>query len=141
MRARLLRRAQTTIVGSRRPDARANDRERHQSTDVNGRQTEGTTSVMILASAALAVMLGQVPGFPNNCPKCGVVSYVDLPNDGATATEGLYIAGWGFECESGAAADRVDVFYQGDDGVFVPAGGSGAPGNGEVYGRLVRPDG
>jgi hypothetical protein len=96
--------------------------------------------VMIFASAALAVMLGQVPGFPNNCPRCGVISYVDFPSDGVAAAQELYIAGWGFECESGTAVDRVDVFYQGDDGVFVPAGGSGAHGNGDLYGSLLRPD-
>jgi hypothetical protein len=96
---------------------------------------------MMFAVSALAVMLGQVPGFPNNCAKCGVISYVDIPSDGTGVLQGsLYLAGWGFECESGQAVDRVDVFYQSDNGDFVPAGGAGAHGNGALYASLVRPD-
>jgi hypothetical protein len=102
---------------------------------------KGQTTVMIFALSALAVMLGQVPGYPNNCTRCGVISYVDIPANGAGVVEGsLYIAGWGFECESGQPADRVDVFYQGDNGDYVPAGGAGAHGNGDLYQGLARPD-
>ena len=96
---------------------------------------------MIFAISALAVMLGQVPGFPNSCAKCGVISYVDVPSDGTAVMQGaLFLAGWGFECESGQAVDRVDVFYQSDNGDFVPAGGAGVHGNGELYAGLYRPD-
>ena len=76
---------------------------------------------MIFAISALAVMLGQVPGFPNSCAKCGVISYVDVPSDGTAVMQGaLFLAGWGFECESGQAVDRVDVFYQADNGDSCP---------------------
>ena len=61
--------------------------------------------------------IGSVPG----CPRCGVLSYVDLPAPGATVTQGaLFIAGWGFECESGLFVNRVDVWVQNDEGFYVP---------------------
>lgn len=96
---------------------------------------------MVIASIVIATLLAQIPGYPNGCARCGVISYVDLPSDSATVLQGaIYIAGWGFECESGTAADRVDVFYQGDDGWYVPAGGAGNHGNGDLYLGVARPD-
>jgi hypothetical protein len=49
----------------------------------------------------------------NWCPTCVVYANVDW------ATHDT-IAGWGFECTSGGAVDRVDVWYRGDDGQFYP---------------------
>jgi hypothetical protein len=48
-----------------------------------------------------------------SCQLCGVQSWVDIA---APAPGGFLVAGWGVECVSGRAANRVDVFYRGDDG-------------------------
>lgn len=43
------------------------------------------------------------------CPTCRVISWVDI------ATPDL-LAGWGFQCQSGQAVDRFDVYYIAADG-------------------------
>lgn len=92
--------------------------------------------LLLLCALAATVALAQVPSYPTGCPRCGVISYVDLPQDGATVSQtSFYLAGWGFECESGRAAHRVDVFYEGDDGYFHPL----VP-QGTLYWGLSRPD-
>ena len=66
--------------------------------------------------------IAQVPGYPNGCLKCGVYSYIDTPADPMAAlpilTNDIVIEGWGFECESGQPANRVDVWYSDASGVF-----------------------
>lgn len=68
----------------------------------------------------------QIPGYPNGCAKCMVFGYVDAPADPAVVVavpvvSGEWmVAGWGFECESGRAVDRVDVWYSDADGFFKP---------------------
>lgn len=95
----------------------------------------------MLVALFVVSLLMQVPGYPNGCARCGVFSYVDVPSVETTVSQGaIYLAGWGFECESGSPADRVDVFYQGDDGWYVPAGGAGNHGNGDLYFGVPRPD-
>lgn len=77
---------------------------------------------------------GSFPG----CPICGVWSWVDYPlieRDPLDVWLGLAInprqrepvsaanfwaAGWGFECVSGQAIDRIDVFYQDYEGIWQP---------------------
>lgn len=54
------------------------------------------------------------------CPTCGVHGYVDLPQQGATLPKGAFIAGWGLECGSGRTVDRVDLWYEVEDGRWVP---------------------
>lgn len=54
--------------------------------------------------------------FRPSCPRCGVAGYVDYPKSGATLTrDNILLAGWGFECVSGRAVNRVDVWYEVDD--------------------------
>lgn len=92
----------------------------------------------VVASIGVAA---QVPDYQNGCARCGITSFIDYPASNASADSGaIYLAGWGFECESGRAADRVDVFYRGNDGNFVPAGGAGTHGNGALYWGIGRPD-
>lgn len=60
--------------------------------------------------------------FQPACPKCGMKAAIDwvqaLTIDG---TRLPVIAGWGFECQSGRAADRVEAFaWDPARGVFVP---------------------
>jgi hypothetical protein len=45
-------------------------------------------------------------------------------------------AGWGFVCEGGGPADRVDVFYQQDNGYFTPLRQPA----GSMFYALERPD-
>lgn len=83
----------------------------------------------------------EVPGgkgsFPG-CKTCGVYSYVDLPAPEVTVSAtNFVVAGWGFECFSGQAADRVDVFYQDYDGYWVPLL---QPVTALNYGSVDRPD-
>lgn len=81
----------------------------------------------------------QTPNPAPGCANCGMRSYVDIPGT-RDAHGGLFIAGWGFECASGQPADRVDVWWQQDDGFFAPAGGAGTHGNGLLTYGLYRPD-
>lgn len=78
-----------------------------------------------MLTALLLSLVLQVPGYPNGCATCGVVAAIDvpaLPIGALPAVPSTFlIAGWGFECESGAPVDRVDVFYSGDDGFFKAA--------------------
>jgi hypothetical protein len=90
----------------------------------------------ILLTAAMAILLsagaasaqdGGSTGFdPQNwfkqaCPSCGVRGYVDLPQPGATIVRSqMVISGWAFECVSGRAADRVQLFYEDESGTFRP---------------------
>lgn len=67
----------------------------------------------------------------------GVVSWVDVPAPETLLSADGLLAGWGFECYTGAATDRVDVWYQGDDGNFVPVQ---TPGAATLYPGLYRPD-
>lgn len=97
----------------------------------------------VVFAALLAFVLpvsAQVPGYPNGCTNCGIASFIDFPVSGERSQDGFYIAGWGFECGSGMPANRVDVYYQGDDGFFKPAGGAGSNGNGSLHYGLRRPD-
>lgn len=90
----------------------------------------GLVTALLLAATlnASAQLLG--------CAQCYVISYIDAPADNATTVGPFYIAGWGFLCEGGAAIDRVEVWYQKDDGYFdylpQPAG--------SLYAGLHRPD-
>lgn len=60
---------------------------------------------------------GSFPG----CPKCGVYGFVDYPKDGATVVQSAFTAGgWGIEGGSGAAVDRIDVWYQDYAGAWIP---------------------
>ncbi len=63
---------------------------------------------------------GRRGSFPG-CPTCGVWSWVDYPAPlSQVSTRAFSLSGWGFECVSGQAVDRVDVFYQDYDGVNHP---------------------
>ena len=44
------------------------------------------------------------------CPTCYVAGNVDIPSQNGAPYPG-YLAGWGFECGSGAHVDIVDVYY------------------------------
>lgn len=77
--------------------------------------------------AALAVgVSAQIPGYPNGCARCGVRSFIDTPGDSTDAAflpvvSGEWIiGGWGFECQSGRLADRVEVSYSNDRGFYAP---------------------
>lgn len=100
---------------------------------------------LLLALAVVAALTtasaAQVPGSPfGSCDRCFLVSWVDVPADAASPTAsrsaGFIAAGWGFVCEGGAPADRIDVFYQKDDGYFTPLR---QPGGATFY-ALERPD-
>lgn len=86
--------------------------------------------VFVVATALAVITLvtgqlsAQIPGLPNGCSNCGVVGWIDIPKEGTTPTvsaTGFMIGGWGLECASGRATDRVDVYYSGDDGFDRPA--------------------
>src|SRR5258708_26281246 len=49
------------------------------------------------------------------CMLCGVDGSVDYAGP---VSGGVLVAGWGLECVSGQPVDRVDIWYQGDDGFF-----------------------
>jgi hypothetical protein len=99
------------------------------------------TRVLLGIVLAVCLSLGvsaQIPGLPTGCPTCGVYSYVDLPAPEVTVSASNFvIAGWGFECFSGAVADRVDIFYQDYDGYWVPLR---QPPTALNYGSVDRPD-
>lgn len=98
------------------------------------------TKVLPLAAVLLfaAPLAAQVPGYPNGCAACGIEHYIDTPRELATTmtiSNGLpvtfnwpvpvisgdwAIGGWGFECQSGAAVDRVEAFYSDDSGFYQP---------------------
>jgi hypothetical protein len=95
-----------------------------------------------LALAVTSSAWAQVPGFPNGCDRCRVVSYIDIPADnriiGAVPSidrsQQVVVAGWGFGCEDGVPTTRVDVNYADDHGIYhwVP--------NVEVRWSIYRPD-
>lgn len=61
--------------------------------------------------------------FKSACPTCGVHGYLDYPKTGASLMRStVLMAGWGFECVSGRAIDRIDVWYEPDDfpGAWLP---------------------
>lgn len=97
--------------------------------------------ILLGVVVALACSLGvsaQIPGLPNGCPTCGVVSYVDLPAPEATVSASAFtLQGWGFECFSGRVADRVDIHYQDYDGYWRPLL---QPVTALHYGSIARPD-
>lgn len=81
--------------------------------------------LLTLATSANAqIGTGKRGSFPG-CPTCGVLSAIDTPTAASpspTVPSGaFYIAGWGFECFSGAATNRVEVYYRNDDGEMVVA--------------------
>lgn len=79
---------------------------------------------LVLIVLLTTVASAQIPGYPNGCARCGVYGYVDTPaapdTSIPTVTGEWVIAGWGFECESGDAVDRVDLWSSDDDGYFKP---------------------
>lgn len=84
-------------------------------------------NILTLLVVALFVLpaSAQVPNAPNACPLCRVFSYVDTPaaNIGVSLPlvgRSVTLDGWGLECTSGRAADRVEVFYSADDGFYKP---------------------
>lgn len=78
----------------------------------------------------------QVPGYPTGCARCSVISYVDLPAAEATVSASDFVLhGWGFECESGRPADRVDVFVQDYRGYWRPLKAPALD-----YGSIMRDD-
>jgi hypothetical protein len=77
---------------------------------------------------------GQFPG----CPKCGVISYVDIPTAEQTVSvENFTIQGWGFECVSGTPITRVDIWYQDYAGYWLPLK---QPTTNLDFGQIARPD-
>lgn len=96
---------------------------------------------LAVVAALTTAPAAQIPGAPfGNCDRCFMISWVDVPATGATPTvsrsAGFMAAGWGFVCEGGAPADRVDVFYQKDDGYFAPVKQPA----GSTFYALERPD-
>jgi len=63
--------------------------------------------------AAIVLSAGYAQAQWNWCPTCYVAGHVDTPGVDGAAYPG-YVAGWGFECESGAGVDRIDVYYTDD---------------------------
>jgi len=51
------------------------------------------------------------------CPTCRVEAVIDWVLPSGTGT---MLAGWGFGCADGLPADRVDVWYEDDNGVSHP---------------------
>ncbi len=66
------------------------------------------------------------------CMLCGVDGSVDYAGP---VSGGVLVAGWGLECVSGQPVDRVDIWYQGDDGFF-----HGVPASAQWLGAVGRPD-
>ncbi len=94
----------------------------------------GVVFALVFSTAVNA----QIPGLPNGCPTCGVYSYVDLPGPEVTVSASSFtLQGWGFECFSGAPADRVDIHYQDYDGYWKPLL---QPQTALNYGSVSRPD-
>lgn len=87
----------------------------------------GVLVALVLASgvAALAQQQSFDPSqadpqtwFQKQCPACGVRGYVDYPGKAATIKRSnMVVAGWGFECVSGVPVDRIDVWYEANDGL------------------------
>jgi hypothetical protein len=71
--------------------------------------------VFALGLASTSAVAQSTDWIRGACTRCAVYSYVDFVTPYPT---GLLIAGWGFECESGRAATRIDAWYEGDDGFF-----------------------
>jgi hypothetical protein len=93
---------------------------------------------VLVALALSSGLTAQIPGLPNGCPTCGVYSYVDTPAPEATVSASNFVLqGWGFECFSGAVADRVSIFYQEYDGTWTPLL---QPSTALQYGTIDRPD-
>ena len=90
---------------------------------------------LVASWLSIVALSAQIPWHPNGCSTCRVYAWVDAPRDYVITVPGFgelsstlpivagawVIAGWGFECMSGRAIDRVDVAYSGDDGLFHPA--------------------
>ena len=95
---------------------------------------------LALVCSTAVPLSAQVPSVPSGCTKCGVYGYVDGPGDPVTAVPivsgGWTISGWGFECVSGIAVDRVDVFASNDDGTYTPI----PPAAQHLYLGYARPD-
>lgn len=69
---------------------------------------------LALVGSARSTNAQTVPGYPGGCPSCVVLGNIDW------ATHDM-IAGWAFECTSGQVVNRVEAWYQTDDGGWVPA--------------------
>ena len=70
-----------------------------------------------------------------NCEKCRVFANLDYPSNGSILNQNFYLAGWGFECQSGATADRFNVYVKRSTEQFYQAHTVNA-----VYFTLHRPD-
>lgn len=77
---------------------------------------------LVFAAVSLGAQQGAGKlGIPwPTCPTCKVVSFVDGPDGATVSAASMAIEGWGFECASGQAIDRVDVFFEDYDGYFHP---------------------
>ncbi len=63
----------------------------------------------VIVALLLSVGYAQAQG----CPTCFVAGNTDTPAADGGFYPG-YIAGWGFECGSGAGVDQIDIYYSDD---------------------------
>lgn len=63
----------------------------------------------VIIALVLSVGYAQAQG----CPTCFVAGNTDTPAKDGAFYPG-YIAGWGFECGSGAGVDQIDIYYSDD---------------------------
>ena len=81
--------------------------------------------VTLLLSAGNAAAQWVAPAnggavWPFACEKCGVDGWLDLPQSGASIASGTVLHGWGVEKASGHRLDRIDVWYEVNDDVWMP---------------------
>lgn len=78
------------------------------------RMALGALIALALICSARSAHAQTVPGYPGGCPTCIVVSNIDWANH-------YVVAGWAFGCADGLAVNRVEAWYQTDQGPWVPA--------------------
>jgi hypothetical protein len=84
--------------------------------------------MVVLLGVGVLAQQGYLTGdwIAGSCEKCRVFSFVDTPGWSGLSqpparvsrAAGFWIGGWGFECSGGGQVDRVDLWYQKDDGFW-----------------------
>jgi hypothetical protein len=66
-----------------------------------------------LTGVGVALLLSVGYAQAQGCPTCFVAGNTDTPAMDGAPYPG-FIAGWGFECGSGAGVDQIDIYYSDD---------------------------
>jgi hypothetical protein len=73
-----------------------------------------TLLIAAVVAVGLSVPLVAQQWIAGGCSRCFLVSHVDWPtqNQAVRQSEGFWLAGWGFLCEQGLAANEVYIYYR-----------------------------